>query len=179
MSSLPASLPKSSNSIVAFFIRRKRAFLANALAFFGALALVYAFTHFYAFGFVISDSVGASFVLIEKRVPPRPGDLAAFSYSGTPLGMYRSGDLFVKYVSGVPGDVITVVEREVFLNAQSVGFAKTHTKSGVALSPIAAGSIPPGYFYARSNHHDSLDSRYAGSGLVPYTAIVGRARAIF
>jgi conjugal transfer pilin signal peptidase TrbI len=166
-------------SLRSFFKRRKRAFLMNITAFFAALTLIYGSTFFYAIGFVMSDSIGASLVVIDKRSTPTRGDLAAFAYSGTPIGMYRSGDLFVKYMAGLPGDTIIVSGREVFLNGAFVGYAKTHAKSGVPLSPVDSGVIPHGYFYARSTHHDSLDSRYSVSGLVPVSAIVGRAHVIF
>lgn len=151
---------------------------------------------------VMTDSVHTSAALVIKGAPVRPGELAVFGYSGSPLPLYydeddiglwlrrmsgnpasrdgpRRGDGFVKYLVGVPGDRIEVVGREVFLHTRTgriaVGTCKPATRRGVALAPIAPQVIPDGYGYMWAPHADALDSRYAHMGLVPLSAIVGRA----
>ena len=76
------------------------------------------------------------------------------------------GQALFKRVAGVAGDVITVQGREVFVNGQPVGRAKTHAFDRRELSPIAPTVIPAGHLYVQGTSADSFDSRYSLSGLV-------------
>lgn len=83
-----------------------------------------------------------------------------------------------KQVAGLPGDVITVSDREVFVNGVSMGHAKPRTFDRKPLSPIAAGVIPEGMVYVRGTHPDSFDSRYSAAGLVPASAVLSRVKPL-
>lgn len=99
----------------------------------------------------------------------RRGDLVVYSFEGEAGERDYPGlrhQAFFKRVSGVPGDVITVNEREVFVNGVSVGRAKTHAHDRRPLEPIGATVIPPSFFYVQGTSADSFDSRYRSSGLV-------------
>ncbi|HQR76548.1 MAG TPA: S26 family signal peptidase, partial [Burkholderiaceae bacterium] len=63
-------------------------------------------------------------------------------------------------------DVVTVRGREVFVNGEPVGLAKTHTFDRRPLEPIGPTVIPPGHLYVQGTSPDSFDSRYSMSGLV-------------
>ena len=76
-----------------------------------------------------------------------------------------------KRVKGLPGDVIRVEERKVYVNGIYVGRAKERSVRGQVLEPIAPGVIPDGMVYVAGDAADSLDSRYAQQGLVPVKAI--------
>jgi conjugal transfer pilin signal peptidase TrbI len=156
-----------------------------------------------AFGvaWIMTDSVHASVALVIKGVPVRPGELAVFRYSGQAIPLYypddwvlrlrgalggstlrdgpQPGDGFVKYLVGVPGDRVEVQGRRVYLHTRAgrldVGECKTHSHNGVPLTPTTSQVIPPGYAYMWAPHSDALDSRYSTMGLVPLSAIVGRA----
>jgi hypothetical protein len=61
-----------------------------------------------------------------------------------------------------------------------VGIAKSHSKGGVPVNPIAGGVIPPGKFFACAPHPDSLDSRYDFVGLVDIeNDVMGRSIPLF
>lgn len=91
----------------------------------------------------------------------------------------RKGDGFIKYLIGVPGDRVEVVGDRVFLQTRrgrlDMGRCKPATRKGHPLQPIAPQEIPEGYAYVWAPHVDALDSRYSVMGLVPKTAVVGRA----
>lgn len=154
---------------------------------------------------IMTDSVHASLALVIKGTKPRQGELAAFGYTGGKLLDYYSatpmtqlattlgfrpklegpqpGDGFIKYMAGVPGDRVEVIDRKVYLTTNKgrifVGVAKTHSRHGEPLAPIKSQTIPPGYVYMWAPHVDALDSRYALMGLVPAQTIVGRGIALW
>ena len=164
------------------------------------LLILFSITRLVGFGWIMTDSVHRSAVLVIKGAPVRPGELAVFGYQGEPIAGYyeadswsqlmsalgvprrtagpRKGEGFVKYLLGVPGDRIEIDGRQVWLvtNHGRVdgGLCKTHSRHGVPLVPIAPQVIPPGYVYMWAPHVDALDSRYATMGLVPISAIAGR-----
>ena len=155
----------------------------------------------FSVAWVMTDSVHTSVALVLKGASVRPGELAVFGYSGEPIPGYyqddklfrlqqalgqtpsslgpRKGDGFVKYLMGIPGDRIEVEGDHVFLNTArgrfDMGRCKPASRHGHPLAPIAPQVIPPGMVYVWAPHVDALDSRYAVMGLVPRSAIVGKA----
>lgn len=137
----------------------------------------------------LTPSLPYRLVWLEYGAQPARGDLVVYRYAGTPLPGYGylDGVRFFKRVAGLPGDVIAVRDRVVTVAAGAddsrseieIGYAKPHTASGVALEPIAAGTIPAGHLFAQSDSPDSFDSRYASSGLVPIERVIGVAHVIF
>jgi conjugal transfer pilin signal peptidase TrbI len=116
-----------------------------------------------------------------RRQAVQRGDLIVFAFAGEAQAHYPGlrGQPFFKYVRGVPGDVITVTDRTVFVNGEAVGLAKTHAFDGHPLTPIAPAVIPPGHFYVQGASRHSFDSRYAESGLVRAEQVVGIVVPIF
>lgn len=155
----------------------------------------------FSFGWVATDSVNTSVVLIHKAVPPKAGELAVFGYSGGQIPEYypnsiwvrlrqvlgmdasrvgpRKGDGFVKYLLGVPGDRIEVTGQGVVLHTTrgswNVGRCKAETRHGHPLRCITSRVIPAGFVYVWAPHADALDSRYEVMGLVPASSIAGKA----
>ena len=74
---------------------------------------------------------------------------------------------------------VTVDGREVRINGEPVGIAKTHAFDRKPLEPIASGVIPPGRFYVQGLSPDSFDSRYRQSGLVRAEQVIGVVDPIF
>ena len=131
----------------------------------------------FVFGINSSASLPQHVFLIHKGEAPQRGQYVAFRWQGG--GLHPAGTTFVKILAGVPGDVVTRNERDFFVNGEFVGTAKTHSRSGAALEPAAAGVIPPGHYFVRAPHPDSLDSRYRLPGLIAQDQIIGRAYALF
>jgi len=139
--------------------------------------------HFITFGVNASQSLGqyTLFMVLKWDKNINRGDLVAFEYTGT--NPYDKGLTWVKRASGVPGDIVTNVGREFFVNGAAMGTARTTGKRGVlagqALELGPTGVIPNGRYYVQGDHEDSLDSRYALMGWVPIERIKGRAVVIF
>lgn len=172
-----------------------------------AIVLVVAgLARFLGLAWVMTDSVHTSLVLVVKGAYPRPGELAVFAYAGeaipgyylhnawtraqlalglpTPTAGPRKGDGFIKYLLGVPGDRVEVVDSHVWIvrptgERLDAGACKPLSKAGVPLTPIASQVIPQGYTYMWAPHVDALDSRYAVMGLVPAAAIAGKGVALW
>ena len=88
------------------------------------LALAWSFfcTHFRV-GLNASPSLPHTLFLIHKGVQPQRGDYVAFRWAGG--GPYPAGVTFVKIVAGMPGDSVTQVGSEFFVNGAAMGTAKT------------------------------------------------------
>lgn len=109
------------------------------------------------------------------------GDLVVYSFEGQASerdypGL--KGQPFFKRVVGLPGDAVTVTDREVFVNGFAVGRAKTHTFDRHPLDPIEATVIPPGFLYVQGTSPDSFDSRYRNSGLVRQADVKAKVRPL-
>lgn len=131
----------------------------------------------YRFGLNVTESLPYRLFLIHKGESPARGQYMAFRWLGG--GPYPAGSTFVKVVAGMPGDVVSRVDRDFFVNGHAVGEAKTISRQGIPLEPGPTGTLPAGAYYVRSPHPDSLDSRYALTGWVSQTQLIGRAYAIF
>lgn len=109
------------------------------------------------------------------------GDFIIFSFSGDAQRDYPglNNQPFFKIVRGVPGDRITVQDRDVYVNGVHVGVAKTHTFDRKPLEPIASMVIPAGHYYVQGTDPDSFDSRYRASGLVSAGRVIGRVTPLF
>ena len=105
------------------------------------------------------------------------GDLVAYRWQGG--ATYPAGTVFIKQVTGMPGDMVKVEGRVVWINEQYIGLVKPLSKAGSPLTPANPGLIPAGSFFMSTPSPDSLDSRYAISGNVQQSAIIGKAYAIF
>ena len=146
---------------------------AYLLIFVGA----FLFQAHFCFGLNASASLSHRVFLIHKGENPRRGDYVAFRWHGG--GAYRAGATFVKIISGLPGDTVTISDRDFFVNGTYVGKAKTTSRQGVPLDLGPAGELPAGRYYVRARHLDSLDSRYRLTGWISEAQIIGRAYALF
>lgn len=144
-----------------------------------ALMVVFIASQHIALAWVMTESVGASVVLVLKGASPLKGELFVFEYQGPAIGSHRKGEMFVKYLAGVPGDNVIREGRNFVIDGRPLGIAKSTSLSGIPLEAAMPGVIPDGYMYAYAPHKDALDSRYALVGLVHKSAVVGRAIKIF
>ncbi len=113
--------------------------------------------------------------------PWQRGELIVYRFDGPAQAFapgLRGQPLF-KQVRGLPGDTISVSDREVAINGQLVGRAKTTAHNGHPLAPIAGGRIPPGHYYVQGSSPDAFDSRYQAIGLVRADQVIGRVRPLW
>ena len=128
-------------------------------------------------GLNVTESLPARFFLIHRGELPARGDYVAFRWhSGGP---YPTGATFIKQIAGMPGDVVTRMGQDYFVNCYPMGQAKPVSRQGIELEPGPTGTLPRGAYYVRAPHPDSLDSRYALTGWVSQAQIIGRAHALF
>ena len=125
----------------------------------------------------VSECTGDNVFLIHKGEAVGRDQLAAFRWAGG--GPYPAGVTFVKCVKGLPGDLISREGRRYAINGWPVGEAKTHSRQGLPLEPGPVGRLPPGRYYVQAPHPDSLDSRYALTGWIHESQILGRAHVLF
>lgn len=125
----------------------------------------------------LTKSLPGTVYLIEKGGSFKRGDAIAFLWMGG--ATYPKGSVFIKLVSGLPGDVVRSNDRMYWVNDKYIGKAKTHSKAGVELSPAKAGIIALDSYFVSTPSEDSLDSRYALTGNVRIQQIIGRAYEIF
>lgn len=111
----------------------------------------------------------------------RRGDLIVFSFTGEAQARYPGlrAQPFFKMVRGMPGDVVTVQGRLVYVNGEIAGLAKTHARDHHPLVPIAPMVIPSGHYYVLGTSPDSFDSRYQESGLVKAEQVLGVVVPLF
>lgn len=109
------------------------------------------------------------------------GDFIVYRFDGEVQYRYPGlrAQPFFKQIRGVPGDRITVVGRQVFVNGTPVGVAKAAAFDRHRLEPIGETVIPPGWYYVHGPHPDSFDSRYRESGLVRANQVIGRVTPLF
>jgi conjugal transfer pilin signal peptidase TrbI len=113
--------------------------------------------------------------------PLKRGDFVVYAFAGEAQHMYPGlqAQPFFKRIRGIPGDRVTVMDRQVLVNGTSAGFAKPYTFDGHPLEPIAETMIPPGYYYVQGTDPNSFDSRYRASGLVSAGQVIGKVIPLF
>lgn len=131
----------------------------------------------FTLGINTSPSLPHRLYVIHRGCVPSKGELVAFRWHGG--GPYRAGVTFVKILAGIPGDTVTRIGRNFFVNGRPLGTAKPTSSSGAPLHLGPQGILPPAHYYVHAPHPDSLDSRYALTGWIAQAQIIGRAYAIF
>ncbi len=103
---------------------------------------------------------------------PQRGDIVVFA----PPDQMGSGEDFVKRIIGLPGEVVQVKNRVVYIHKADgtiVALDEPYIKDP-ALGDYTSAVIPPGeYFVMGDNRNNSNDSRMGWT--VPFADIVGKA----
>jgi conjugal transfer pilin signal peptidase TrbI len=147
-----------------------------AMVFIAALG-AWLSTLYFDFTINMTQSLPGTLYVIHKGGSFEKNDLVAYRWPGG--ATYPTGAIFIKQVTGFPGDTVKRHDRLIWVNEQYIGMAKPVSKAGVPLSPASPGTIPKGTYFMSTPSPDSLDSRYAISGNVMQSAIIGKAYAIF
>ena len=113
--------------------------------------------------------------------PPSHGDFILYRFTGEATAQYPGlrGQPFFKQITGLPGEIVTVEDRRVYVSGRFVGLAKPRTFDGYPLSPITPTTIPADHYFVSGTSPDSFDSRYSASGLVCAEQIIGRVKPLF
>lgn len=135
------------------------------------------FRTYFTFGLNASPSLPHTLYLIHKSATVERGQYVAFRWLGG--GPYPAGVTFVKIMAGMPGDTVTEIDRQFFVNGIAVGTAKRLSRKNAPLEVGPTGVIPSAHYYVKATHPDSLDSRYRLTGWISQTQIIGRAYALF
>lgn len=152
---------------------RKRLLLAIVFILF-VIYFIHYLSQFAIIGFNRTASLNGYVYLVVKDISKiNKGDLVAF-YPGVNR-FNKNGEWFVKQVVGVEGDVIEVVNREFFINGESIGIAKETTASGFKLKALNEQIIDSKKYFMWTPHKDSFDSRYEMIGLIDEKNIFGIA----
>ncbi|EPB4516061.1 S26 family signal peptidase [Acinetobacter baumannii] len=125
----------------------------------------------------VTNSLNGHVYVIKKNESVKRGDYIGFSWKGDEF--YKPGAIFVKIVSGVPGDEVTVKDREVFVNGVKIGIAKEKSETGIPLSPIKPTKLKEGEYFVSTPYPHGYDSRYERVGLISQNNVLGRAYEIF
>ena len=141
-----------------------------------ALATIWFNAH-YTVALNVTESLPVRFFLVHLGEIPKRGDYVAFHWPGG--GPYPVGATFIKVAAGVPGDSVTQLDRDFYVNCRPTGLAKRMSRQGLTLEPGPTGTLPADSYYVHTPHPDSLDSRYALTGWVSRAQIIGRAHALF
>lgn len=126
-----------------------------------------------------THSVPATLFVIVFGEQAEKGDYVALRWEGVSIAGHHPGDIFVKRLVGLPGDVVTREDRDFRVSGAYVGRAKPFSGEGVALDLGPLGVLPAGHYYVAGAHADSFDSRYALFGWLEESRIVAKAYAIF
>ncbi|MGE0113619.1 MAG: signal peptidase I [Steroidobacteraceae bacterium] len=138
-----------------------------------------------------------NFKLLETGDPQR-GDVVVFKLPADPSINY------IKRLIGLPGDHVTVINDQVFINGQPLktelgGFYNDHGYLNAQLAEETLGKVqhqvmylpgsfpkdfdaivPAGHYYFMGDNRDnSQDSRFPQVGFVPEQNLVGRAKFIW
>lgn len=164
---------------------RRRWYLFAMLALVWTLALMRLFIHHMpVVPILINWTPSLPFLVLYVDYFDRSlgrGDLIVYTFEGIAAERDYPGlrhQPFFKRVVGLPGDSVTVLDREVSVNGAPVGRAKTHTFDRRPLDPIDATVIPPGFLYVQGTSPDSFDSRYRTSGLVRQQDVKAKVRPL-
>lgn len=142
------------------------------------VAVCVLFQVFFKVGINVTESLpNRAFLVTKFDHQVQRGDYVSFAWNGTEP--YPKGIEFVKIIKGVPGDVVSYRGRWVFINGQFVAVAKAFSKTQKPLELGPSGVIPEGKYFVYATHPDSLDSRYALTGWIDQSAVLGRAYPIF
>lgn len=121
----------------------------------------------------LTSSLPQKFWLIVFKKTPKRGDYILFKppfKSDVPRGT-----LVIKQVLGIPGDRVTKINQDFFINDQIVATAKRRSLTGKELVSGPTGILGSGQYYVSTPHVNSFDSRYEKMGWIHKNQIIGVA----
>lgn len=129
-------------------------------------------TLFLTIGINPTHSISEKYVLIHRHAIPDRNEIIVFRQPSQPI--HPPTTQFVKFLRGLPGDIVKVEGNVIFINGEKAAMAIDLDPSEKPFSPLAfSGIIPPHQYLALGTALDSFDSRYQAFGLVDESNIIG------
>lgn len=125
----------------------------------------------------VTHSLNGLVYVIHKGETVKKGDYVGFSWKGDEF--YKKGAIFVKVVTGVPGDVVTVIGRDVYVNDIKIGKAKERSETGMELEVIEPTVLKKDEYFVSTPYVHGYDSRYKRVGLINSKDILGKAYELY
>ena len=130
----------------------------------------------YSFAVNTDESSQYTLFLVEKgKLPKKANDYIVFHAPKN--SRYKTQ--FVKKIAGMPGDKVSVIGKSFFISGKFIGTAKDTDSNGNSVEILKSVVIPKASYFVYSTKENSYDSKYEEIGLIPSSAIVGRAISIF
>jgi conjugal transfer pilin signal peptidase TrbI len=131
----------------------------------------------YGLAYNESESLPGTLFLVKIGAPPQCGPMAGeyVQFRMPSDARWYRGQRLLKVAKGCPGDVIRIVDRQIYINDWLAGRAVATLNDGTAMNLIPAGVIPDDHYYMWASHPASFDSRYAEFRLIPRRQIIGAA----
>ena len=132
----------------------------------------------YQIAFNASSSVGSKVLLLRLTTAEQYalGSIVAFAFDGSQWG-FPAGTPWAKRVVGIAGETVQVAGDAVLVGGRPVAMLHQPMMESQRLSAASEGVIPQGYLFVAGEHERSFDSRYREFGLIPVSAVFGRAIA--
>ena len=146
-----------------------------------ALAGLHRFASHHALMLNASPSLPHWALWLEPGRAPTRGSIIVFMPPRSALLTAHFGAAprpFAKYALGLPGDTVTRIGRQFFVNGHAVALAKLTTRRDEPLDLGPIGILSAGCYFAATPHPDGFDSRYAAIGWICSPRILGTARPV-
>lgn len=117
-----------------------------------------------------SESLPHWAFIIDRRREPHVGDMVFFT---PPVNRFYGARPFVKRIAASPGDRVSIINQQLFINGEPLCVLLETAKDGSPLHPGPTGIIPYGQYFIHSNHERSYDSRYRDIGWISAGQIIG------
>lgn len=139
---------------------------------------LWAMSPWLVFSVNVTNSLPGTLFLIHKKAPFQKNDLIAYAWHQSQV--YAKDSVFIKKVVGMPGDQVKVTGREVWVNDTYIGHALPRITNNTTLLEVTRpGTIMANEYFVAAPHPRSLDSRYALSGNIKHSSVIGKVYAIF
>lgn len=153
----------------------KKIFVQGVFLAVTSLTIAWVINTNFAYMYNVTDSHPAKHFFVVKTKNVAKGDLVV---ANAPEKI-KNAPFVVKRIKGVMGDVICVVDRDVYVAMELIGEAKVIRRNGEILTPITAKTVASGQYFLALEAVNSFDSRYQEIGLFDEKDIVGIAYPIF
>lgn len=152
--------------------QKHRKVLWGFAIFFLVMFILKLLTPYLTIGLNPTHSISKSYVLIHRHAIPVRNQIIVFRQPRQPI--HPANTQFVKYLRGIPGDVVKVVGNQIWINDLPEALAIDLDPAGKPFAPLKfSGVLPPHKYLALGTAPDSFDSRYEAFGLVDEKEIVG------